>query len=394
MPSFVELKGLRLSRLRPESLEPGSLEQDGFFAEHGVRTDLAFEAHQVVRQAGVEQVPGVSTETEEHGFGTITRIHVEDEAGAAVIGKAKGRYITIQAPGLRRKDRAQERQVSEALAKELESLLRAWGIGPEQLVLVVGLGNWNATPDNVGPLTVSKLLVTRHLYEYRALEEEVLGRMRPVAALSPGVLGLTGIETAEIVHAVVEKVRPAAVLCVDALASMSVERLGTTLQLSDAGIRPGSGVGNTRRSLSYETLGVPVFALGVPTVIYATTIVSEAVDALWERVTQPAAAFGPPGPAPGSGALLDPSRIVVTAKDPAPAASAPAAAPGTASLPRLDPHSRRQLIQEVLGPSMGSLVVTPKEIDVLVDTLSDVLADGLNEALHPGISAAEAAAIR
>ena len=179
----------------------------------------------------------------------MTRIEIENDHGAAIMGKAKGRYVTIHAPGLRRRDRSIERDISRTLAKEIEAYLTGLGFGPEAPILVIGLGNWNATPDNVGPLTVSKLLVTRHLYEYQALSEEILGRMRPVAALSPGVLGLTGVETAEIVQAVVERIRPAAVICVDALASMSVERIGTTVQVSDAGISPGSGVGNTRKGL-------------------------------------------------------------------------------------------------------------------------------------------------
>lgn len=344
------LRGLKLSRLRPWQVPQLTPIEQQFVDRHDVRTDLAFEAHQVASQAGQHALPGVTTQVEDLGFAQVTRIHIETDLGAAAMGKAKGRYVTIQAPGLKRRDRTLEQQVSEVLASEIEQYLKRWQIGPDQPVLVVGLGNWNATPDNVGPLTVSKLLVTRHLYEYQALNEEILGKMRPLAALSPGVLGLTGVETAEIVQGVVERVRPALVICVDALASMSVERIGTTIQVADAGISPGSGVGNTRRGLNRETLGVPVLAMGVPTVIYATTIVSEAVDQLLTSIAAP--------------------------------------------IYPLDAESRRNLIREVLGESMGTLVVTPKEVDVMVESISDILADGLNEALHPGISAQEAAAIR
>ena len=388
MRSLKELKLSRLRYVRPDEL---SSHEERFFAQHNVRTDLALEAQQVARQAGQGSIPGVHTETEDLTFGTITRIHVMDEHGASVIGKAKGRYVTIQAPRLRRRDRSVEQEVSAALAKELEAYLGNWGVQPEHPVLVIGLGNWNATPDNVGPLTVSKLLVTRHLHEYQVLEEDVLGRMRPVAALSPGVLGLTGIETAEIVGAVVERVRPAAVICVDALAAMSVERIGTTVQLADAGISPGSGVGNTRKGLNRESLGVPVLAVGVPTVIYATTIVSEAIDKLLQGM-EAVPGVGEKGPLEG-GSMLDPSRIVVTASDRIPTRP-PGGDGGGEGMAHLRAVNRNQLIREVLGDSMGSLVVTPKEIDVMVDTLSDVLADGLNEALHPGISAAEARQIR
>lgn len=391
------LLGLKLSRFRPwQSAQLSPIEQE-FFDRHSVRTDLAFEAQQVARDAGQDAIPGVFTQVEDLGFAQVTRIQIESDLGAAAMGKAKGRYVTIQAPGLKRRDRALEQQVSQTLASEIETYLERWGVGPDQPILVVGLGNWNATPDNVGPLTVSKLLVTRHLYEYQALNEEILGKMRPVAALSPGVLGLTGMETAEIVHAVVERVRPAVVVCVDALASMSVERIGTTIQVADAGISPGSGVGNTRRGLSQETLGVPVLAMGVPTVIYATTIVSEAVDQLLAGM---AGAQGQGGiqPPQGEGGLLDPSRIVVTASErpgpgPIPTTNPVGGVPD-AHILNLDPESRRNLIRQVLGDSMGTLVVTPKEVDVMVESISDMLADGLNEALHPGISAQEAAEIR
>lgn len=402
------LRDIKLSRLRPWQTTSLSPVEQAFFDRHSVRTDLAFEAQQVVQQAGEGALPGVSSQTEDLGFAQVTRIEIENDQGAAIMGKAKGRYVTIHAPGLRRRDRSIERDISRTLAKEIEAYLTRFGIGPEAPILVIGLGNWNATPDNVGPLTVSKLLVTRHLYEYQALSEEILGRMRPVAALSPGVLGLTGMETAEIVQAVVERVRPAAVICVDALASMSVERIGTTVQVSDAGISPGSGVGNTRKDLSYKTLGVPVLAMGVPTVIYATTIVSDAVDQLLAAATgpQPSGAGSQSGAgagagtgvdAGGGGSLLDPNRIVVTAADQPHSGPANVQSPGGGlGLPGfdLDPASRRNLIRQVLGDSMGTLIVTPKEVDVMVDTLSDILADGLNEALHPGISAEEAAQIR
>lgn len=409
---------LKLSHLRPWQASQLSPIEQAFFDRHSVRTDLAFEAHQVVREAGQETIPGVTTQTEDLGFATVTRIEVDSDIGAAVLGKAQGRYVTIHAPGLRKRDRLLEKDLGQTLAREIQSYLDRLGIPVGAPVLVVGLGNWNATPDNIGPLTVSKLLVTRHLFEYQALPDELLSRMRPVAALSPGVLGLTGMETAEIVQAVVERVRPAAVFCVDALASMSVERIGTTVQVSDAGISPGSGVGNTRKGLSQQTLGVPVIAMGVPTVIYATTIVSDAVDQLLAHTASQAngaqAGSAQTGSVQGGGtqadsaqtegSLLDPNRIIVTPSA-RPAEHQPTASPGFAAPDAsaqgpdhpvfgLDPESRRTLIRQVLGDSMGTLIVTPKEVDVMVDTLSDILADGLNEALHPGITAEEAAQIR
>lgn len=341
------------------------------------RTDLALEAQQVMTDRGHE-LPGVTTTTETVDSATITRTIVESDLGAQLIGKAPGHYVTIQTEGLTGHDRDLERQISQLLADEIRAFLTRFNVTDQQTVLVIGLGNWNATPDNIGPLTVSKLLVTRHLFEYQVLDSELLENMRPVAALSPGVLGLTGIESADIVRAIVDRIQPAAVICVDALASMSVERVGKTVQLSDAGINPGAGVGNRRLGLTQQTLGVPVLAVGVPTVIYATTIVSEAVDLLLKE-TRPS--FPPVDP----GLLLKESsssnQTVLSSMDP------------IQSLPS-DESTRLDMIQRVLGDSMGTLIVTPKEIDVMVETLSDVLADGLNEALHPGISADEAAMLR
>ncbi len=358
-----------------------------------VRTDLALEAQQLAVRRGAD-VPGVSLVEKDLGYGIMTTLKVESDIGAQVMGKSKGTYVTIQAPDFQARRRELESDVSQVLAQTVKEYLSNLHIPPSAPVLVVGLGNWNATPDNVGPSTTAKILVTRHLHEYRVLTEELLGRMRPVAALSPGVLGLTGIETAEIIQGVVQKIRPALVICVDALAAMSVERLGTTVQISDVGINPGSGVGNKRMGLTQETLGVPVMAIGVPTVIYATAIVSDALEALADR--DDSASVGMPAQPGGTdgGSVLDPSKIVLGTP---PAHIQAERNPGQGRgnpFSAFDAARRKAVIQEVLGDSMGRLVVTPKDIDVMVDSLSDVLADGLNEALHPGISAEEAAQLR
>lgn len=354
-----------------------------------LRTDLALEAQQsALASAREKRLPGVHSDEEHLPFGTLSRLNIESDIGAQLMGKPIGSYSTLQVPQLQERRRELARDVSECLAQEIDVFLEKVGVSPEGVVLVVGLGNWNATPDNIGPLTTSKLLVTRHLHEYNVLDEESLGQLRPVAALSPGVLGLTGVETAEIVQGVVERIQPDCVICVDALAARSIERLGTTFQLADVGIDPGSGVGNRRMSLTEESLGVPVLALGCPTVIYATTIVNEAVDRLAQHAPGTGSALQPDVSAEtlsqGGQSILDPSRIVVHARE--------EFADGASFL--FDPHVRQSLVQEVLGPSMGRLVVTPKEVDLLVETLSDILADALNEALHPGISAEEAALLR
>lgn len=371
----------RFGRLRSDLARPRAEDGAPLLEEPSARSDLALEAHSfALQRAQAATLPGVQSVEEDLGFGTLTRLTVENELGAQLIGKPVGTYTTLHVPRLQERRREIGSEVSQALAREIEGFLEEAGLGPDAPVLVVGLGNWNATADNVGPLTTSKLLVTRHLHEYQVLDAQVLGRMRPVAALSPGVLGLTGVETAEIVRGVVERVRPRCVICVDALASRSVERLGTTFQMSDAGIHPGSGVGNTRAALNEESLGVPVLALGCPTVIYATTMVSEALDRLAERQAAPA-------PGPSGGSLLDPARIRLGA-GPSPGGGA------GANRFAVDPQMRQGLMEEVFRPFMGQLIVTPKEVDLLVESLSDILADALNEALHPGLSAEEAALLR
>jgi len=169
---------------------------------------------------------------------------------------------------------------------------------------VVGLGNWNATPDSLGPKVLENLMVTRHLLEMSP--PELRKGLRPVAALAPGVLGLTGIETGEIIMGVVDRMGAKAVICIDALASRSVDRLCSTIQISDTGIHPGAGVGNRRLAINKETLGIPVIAIGVPTVVHAVTIISDAMNLLEGGGHDPAAAPTGSLPAPSSRSILRP----------------------------------------------------------------------------------------
>ena len=238
------------------------------------RTDLAWESHQMWREGAgkTTALPGVrAREGRRRGF-TVTWVEILDEAGAAALGKGVGRYASVDL-GPYFDDRAGRfAAAAEVLAEELRPLLPAEGG-----VLVAGLGNAAMTPDAVGPLAVGHLLVTRHL-------GEVLPGLRPVAAAAAGVLGTTGMEAAEWVRGLAERVEPAAVIVVDALAARSVERLCAAVQVSDTGIVPGSGVGNARMALTRETLGVPVISVGVPTVVDAATL---ALDLLGEGAPLP-----------------------------------------------------------------------------------------------------------
>lgn len=233
------------------------------------RTDLAAEAHELWQQSTGKTtvLSGVkAVDDTREGFAVHT-VHILDEEGSAALDKPVGCYVTVELDGLLRREEAAFPRAVKALAGLLESMLPAEGEA-----LVVGLGNRAITPDLVGPLAAEHTLVTRHLVKQLP---EHFGAFRPVAALTPGVLASTGMESGLLVQAAAAELHPACVIAVDALASRSAERLCRTVQLSDAGIAPGSGVGNHRMALSRETLGVPVIAVGVPTVVEASTLVMD-----------------------------------------------------------------------------------------------------------------------
>jgi len=319
-----------------------------------VRTDLALEAQELFKQQAMNEVlrergepPGVEVENAGDEEVRISRVRVTSPTGEASIGKPMGNYITLEIPRLRDNDQALYEKTCQALAKELTGIVN---LGEKSTTLVVGLGNWNITPDALGPKVVSSMMVTRHLLEY--VPEQVDEGVRPVCAIAPGVLGITGIETGEIVKGVVDRVRPNAIIAIDALASRKMERVSTTIQIADTGIAPGSGVGNKRMELSKATLGIPVIAIGVPTVVDAATMANDTIDLVMDSLIKEASQ-------------------------------------GTDfynMLNNIDRNEKYELIQEVLKPYIGTLIVTPKEIDEIIDKVSKVIANGLNIALHKGIT--------
>ncbi len=242
------------------------------------RTDLAVEAHQLWREGrgDASRLPGVRAEEEDRAGFPVTTVTITSDEAAQALGKPQGTYVTLELDGLlRREENAFQRAVG-AVADSLRPLLPENGPA-----LVVGLGNRAVTPDLIGPLAVDHLLVTRHLVEQ---VPEHFGDLRPVAAAAPGVLASTGMESSLVAQALAQRLRPSCVVAVDALASRSLDRLCRTVQLSDAGVVPGSGVGNHRDPLDRESLGVPVFTVGVPTVVDGATL---ALDLL-ERAGKPA----------------------------------------------------------------------------------------------------------
>lgn len=225
-----------------------------------IRTDLALES---VNASKINE--GITRTTRGKAF-KITEIRIMDDSHGERIGKKKGRYITLEGEPLGRFSDS-FKEMAHELSDELSKLL------PDGPALVIGLGNNDITPDALGPMTASRVLATRHLREEIGNEDEFLSGLRQVSVMASGVLGQTGIETAEIIEGLLQKLRPECVIAVDALACSDVKRLGTTVQISDSGISPGSGVANKRREISRASVGVPVISAGVPTVVDMYTIV-------------------------------------------------------------------------------------------------------------------------
>ena len=312
-----------------------------------IRTDLAIEAREFFnKQENRGDIPGVEMDVDKQEDVTITRVKVVEEVGSRMIGKPMGNYITVEVPKLRENDKDLEDKVGKLLAKEIASIVK---LNDQSVILVVGLGNWNVTPDALGPRVVEHLLVTRHIKEY--VPDQIDEGVRSVCAVAPGVLGITGIETSEIIRGIVDRVKPDLVIAIDALASRKMERVSTTIQLADTGINPGSGVGNNRKELSQATMGVPVVALGVPTVVDAATMASDTIDMVIDSLIKESPKDG---------------EFYHMLKD-------------------MDRTEKYKLINEVISPYVGNLMVTPKEIDRLIDDIAVVVANGLNLALHPSI---------
>lgn len=244
---------------------------------YNVRTDLALEQRERFVSDQIE-IPGVAVEEtyDDMCEVRVTTVRIETENGAAVMGKPVGNYITLEAPKMAEADESYHREISGKLMEVLEGCLPEKEEG--QSILIIGRGNRNVTPDALGPLVVEHLDITRHLvkeYGKYALDGEA---DRLVSAVVPGVMGQTGMETVEIVRGIVEETEPDFVIAIDALAARSVRRLNRTIQIADTGIAPGSGVGNHRNAITEETVGVPVIAIGVPTVVDAATIVGDSIE--------------------------------------------------------------------------------------------------------------------
>jgi GPR endopeptidase (EC 3.4.24.78). Aspartic peptidase. MEROPS family A25 len=346
-----------------------------------VRTDLAVEARDLAAEkSGVkDRLQGVEVRERKENGVIITEVNIMPEAESS-IGKKAGKYVTIESQGIRRQDQESERLTGDIFAREFRKFLKEKGIGDGMSCLVVGLGNWNVTPDSLGPLVCENLLVTRHLFQLQP--EKVATGYRPVSALAPGVMGLTGIETSDIIFGVIQNTKPDFVIVIDALASRSIERVNATIQISDTGIHPGSGVGNKRKELSGETLGVPTFSIGVPTVVDAVTITSDAIDYILKHFGRELKEGGRPARKLAPAGLVFGKNKAFTEED-LPERKERETFLGIVGT--LTDEEKRTLIREVLSPMGHNLMVTPKEIDLFIGRMANLLAVGLNRALHRAV---------
>lgn len=315
-----------------------------------IRTDLAMEARELYGQHSTD-MDGIESESHERDGIEVTKVRITSPLGEDKIGKPMGTYITIEAEGIMEREPKFDELVSQKIGEEIRELL---DLDKDSNILVVGLGNWNITPDSLGPKVVDRIMVTRHLLEL--IPDQVDERVRSVCAIAPGVLGITGIETGEVVKGIVDRVKPDAVVVIDALASRKTQRIGTTIQIADTGISPGSGIGNKRMGINQESLGVKTIAVGVPMVVYAHTIGRDSLDIFLKEFSKQAL-------------------------------------PGTEfyrTLKYMEEEQLDNMVNEVLSQGMGDLVVTPKEVDMLIDDVSKIISEGLNLALHENITLGEA----
>ena len=289
----------------------------------------------------LQEIDGVeSTEEDINENIKVSRVKIANENGEKALGKAIGNYVTIDVKKLKIAGEEEIQKTSEVLSSELQKMIDLH-TDKQGEILIVGLGNIYVTPDALGPKVINEIDVTRHVIKY--LPQYVEEGTRPVSAISPGVLGTTGIETVEILKGIVDNVKPKLLIVIDALASRSIDRISSTIQISDTGIVPGAGVGNTRQEISQNSLGIPVIAVGIPTVVELATLVSDGIDIFIDRLQEKAES--------------------------------------NEYLNKLQQNDKYEEVKEALNVGEYNMIVTPKEIDDLIENMKDIVARGINFAV-------------
>lgn len=304
------------------------------------RTDLALERRDIYRKANnlEDEIPGIKYNVENIGKTKITRVEITSKEGEEALNKKIGNYITIDVNKINNLLEEENQKIVELLSNEIEKIVDKH-IGKSEDILVVGLGNLYSTPDSLGSKVVKKIEITRHIKKY--MPQYIDKNARAISAVAPGVLGMTGIETWEFLKGIVDNVKPKLILAIDSLCSRSVNRISKSIQLSDTGIVPGGGVGNARIELTKESLGIPVIALGIPTCVDVATITEDGLN-LWID-------------------KLEKKENIDTKI--------------------LEENNNYESIKEALLPSDLNFIVTPKEIDELIENMTEIVSAGINNAI-------------
>ena len=309
---------------------------------YNFRTDLAVERNDIYKRVNniQNEIDGVKIENESQEDIEISRVRIISEEGEKKLGKPIGNYITLDVKNIKIVDDEKIEQIAEVVADELRNVIGEH-INDTEDILVVGLGNIYVTPDALGPKVVPHIEVTRHILEYmpKAMPEDT----RPVSAISPGVLGTTVIETMEVLKGIVDNTHPKLLIVIDALASRSIERISSSIQIADTGIVPGAGVDNKRKEISIKTLGIPVIALGIPTVVDLASITNDCINLFIESLQQKAMS--------------------------------------NSYLNDIKEKDNYEEIKEALIPKDYNMIVTPKEIDKLIENMSKIISKGINKAV-------------
>lgn len=309
---------------------------------YNFRTDMADERKDIYKKANnLENIPGIETSESTVNDNIKTNIvKITNEQGEQAIGKPMGTYVTVDIKNLKLATDEDIQKASDVVKDELKKIIDAHCESQDE-ILVVGLGNQFVTPDSLGPKVVSEIEVTKHFIKYTP--QYVVEGTRSVCAIAPGVLGTTGIETSEIIRGIVDKVQPKMLIVIDSLASKSIERISSTVQISDTGIVPGGGVGNAREELSEKSIGIPVIAIGVPMVVESAVLVNDCLDLFIGKLQNEAK----------SNDYLN-------------------------ELKEKDNYGE---IKESLNPTGYNMIVTPKEIDDLIENMKDIVSTAINSAV-------------
>lgn len=309
---------------------------------YNFRTDMAVERNEIYKKQNslAEEIDGIENANKIIKDIEISKVKITNENGANALGKPVGNYITLDVKEIKNADEERIEEIAEIMADELRTVIGEH-VSDTDDILVVGLGNRYVTPDALGPKVVPEIEVTRHILEYmpKIMPEDT----RPVSAISPGVLGITGIETMEILNGIVQNIKPKMLIVIDALATRKLERISSSIQIADTGIVPGAGVNNARKEISINTLGIPVIVIGIPTVVDLATITNDCINIFIENLQQKAMS--------------------------------------NSTLNELKEKDNYEEIKEALIPKDYNMIVTPKEIDKLIDNMSEIVARGINKSL-------------